>query len=295
MGEEQASANLAKLPAPYLLEHVTERARLRAGVKAWLVRMHQMHCSGRPRVLGSRSAAPGHTVRDVNPLCLRKATALLCAVVSTCAQARVGEPQAAIERRLLAPGVGKLLTLGEIDGPRGPRTANPGPGQRPEASEASRRRPSEPPHRRFERLFPAGARERAYWKTALARQMSVDDGWQVHVVYLGDRSTLEAYQRVGEALNEFEVMALLAVNRGGSSWRKVEKEASAKSALGYAYELEDGTLRARQQGNWLLIFSNRLDEYAAERLAEEKAREALEQEQMKRLQQQKAPESVAGL
>lgn len=247
-----------------------------------------------PRVFGSLQGGARRNVRGVNPLCLRKATALLCALVSTCAYARVGELQVAIERRLLAPGVGKLLALADPDEPRSPRPSN-GSGNNPhQRPDPSRRRTGEPPHRRFERLFPQGAHERVYWKSAVTRQLSPDDGWEVHVVYLGDRSTLEAYQRVGEALNEYEAMALLAVNRGSSSWRRVEKESGAKSALGYAYELEDGTLRARQQGNWLLIFSTRLDEYAEQRLAEEKALQALEQERLKRLQQQKAPESVAG-
>lgn len=216
--------------------------------------------------------------------------ALLCAVAATPAHARIGESQSLIERRLLAPGVGKLLAQGDVDeSPRNRPASNPAG-----RAEAARRRASEPPHRKFQRLFPDGIRERAYWKSAQGHQLSTDDGWEVHVVFLADRSTLEAYQRVGDSLNEFEVMGLLAVQRGGSTWRRVEKEKAGGSALGYTYELEDGTLRARQQGNWLLIFSSRLDEYAEQRLHEEQALAELDREQLKRLQQKKAPESIAG-
>jgi hypothetical protein len=191
-----------------------------------------------------------------------------------------------IERRILQPNLGKTFF-------------RPKPKEKEkEDRNAERERLKEEKEQPFydaRKFFPAGTSEAVYWKSALSTQLSNDNGWKVHVFYMGGRSALEAYRRVGEGLNDFEVRALLAANRGGSSWRRTSGEGGGTEGIAYDYELEDGSLRARQQGNWLMIYSMRLNAYVIEQQKiakdlsdKEAAREKLEQ-------QAKAPESVMGL
>jgi hypothetical protein len=216
--------------------------------------------------------------------------ALLASVVSTClapnAIARIGETQDVIERRILQPNLGKAFFRAK-DKDRDSRDAR-------EAEREKLKEEREQPFNDAKKFFPADTREGVYWKSALAGQMSNDNGWKVHAFYMGGRSSLEAYHRMGENLNEFEVRALLAANRGASSWRKVSQEGGGTDGIGYDYELEDGSMRAKQKGDWLMIFSTRLDNYVIEQQKIAKDLKDKEKERLKVEQQGKAPESVMG-
>lgn len=216
--------------------------------------------------------------------------AFLASIVSTClapnALARVGETQDVVERRIMQPNLGKAFF----------RTKDKDKDSR-EAREAERERVKEEREQPFndaKKFFP-DTREGIYWKSALAGQMSNDNGWKVHVFYMGGRSALEAYHRVGENLNEFEVRALLTANRGTSSWRKAAQEGGGTDGIGYDYELEDGSMRAKQKGDWFMIFSTRLDNYIVEQQKIARDLKDKEKERLKVEQQGKAPESVMGL
>jgi hypothetical protein len=196
--------------------------------------------------------------------------------------ARVGETQDAVERRLLQPNLGKLFFRPKASGD-----------QRDERER--QREEKDQPFNDARKFFPADTREGIYWKSALSTQLSNDNGWKVHVFYAGGRSMLEAYRRVGEPLNEFEVRALLAVNRGASSWKKVVSEGGGVNGIGHDFELEDGSLRAKQKGDWLMIFSSRLDAYVVEQQKAAKELRDRENDKLKQEQQGRAPESVMGL
>lgn len=196
--------------------------------------------------------------------------------------ARVGETQDAIERRILQPNLGKTFF-------------RPKPDDKDRNAERERQREErEQPFTDARKFFPSGTTERVYWKSALASQLSSDNGWKVHVFYMGGHSALEAYRRMGAGLNEFEIRALLAANRGSSSWKRVSGEGGGINGIAYDYELEDGSLRAKQQGNWLMIFSTRLNTYVIEQQKIAKADSDKEAEKLKLEQQAKAPESVIG-
>jgi len=208
---------------------------------------------------------------------------LLAVVPSQLLLARVGETQADVERRILQPNLGKLYFRAK-DKDKESR----------DAERERLREERELPFAEAEQFFPADARLAVYWKSAVANQLSNDNGWKVHVLYVGGRSALEAYRRVGDSLNEFEVRALLAANRGGSSWRKMSNDGGGTSGIGYDYELEDGSMRAKQQGDWLMIFSTRLDNYVVAQQKVAKDLKDKETERLKKEQQAKAPESVTG-
>jgi hypothetical protein len=88
---------------------------------------------------------------------------------------------------------------------------------------------------------------------------------------------------------------LLAVNRGSSLWKKISSEGGGTNGIGYDYELEDGSMRAKQKGEWLMIFSTRLDTYVIEQQKTAKEIRDRENDQLKQQQQGRAPESVMGL
>lgn len=207
------------------------------------------------------------------------ASVLLALSVSSVASARIGETQADVERRLLQPNVGKLFFKAKDN---------------KEPDRQQQREEKEQPFVQVREFFPNDTKEGVYWKSAVSSHLSGDDGWKVHVFYAGGRSMLEAYKRVGEGLSDFEVRALLSFNRGGSAWKKIQQEGGGTNGIGYDYELEDGSLRAKQQGNWLMIFSAKLDAYVVD---QQKAAKVLrDQEKARKLleQQNRAPESVAG-
>lgn len=196
--------------------------------------------------------------------------------------ARVGEAQDVIERRLLQPDLGRQFFQSKEK-------------ETPQMERARLKEQSEQPFNEARKFFPVNSRAAVYWKSAVAKQLSNENGWKVYVFYAVGRSMLEAYNRVGDDLSEFEVRALLAANQGASSWRKSSNAGGGVNGIGYDFELEDGSMRAKQKGNWLIIFSARLDEYviAQQVIAkEEEAKEAA----LKKIEQQKtAPVSVIGL
>jgi hypothetical protein len=197
------------------------------------------------------------------------------------ASARVGETRDAIERRILQPNVGKVFFRGKEKENR-------------DAERERAREEREQPFYETRKFFPAETQELIYWKSAVGSQLSSENGWKVHVFYMGGRSSLEAYRRMGDGLNEFEIRALLAMNRGSSVWKKITAEGGGTSGIGHDYELEDGSLRAKQQGNWLMIFSTRLDAYVVEQQKIAKEARDRDTERQKQEQQGKAPESVMG-
>lgn len=207
---------------------------------------------------------------------------LISLLLAVSAQARVGETQDVIERRILQPNLGKMFFK--------PRDRD-----NPAAERERQREEREQPFYAAKAFFPADTKEGVYWKSALANQLSSENGWKVHVFYLAGRSVLEAYRREGQGLNEFEVRALLAANRGASSWKRLSSEGGGVNGIGYDYELEDGSMRAKQQGNWLMIFSTRLDTYVVEQQKVAKELRDRETEKTRLEQQSKAPESVMGL
>lgn len=193
--------------------------------------------------------------------------------------ARVGETQGALEKRILQPGLGKLFS----------RVSDA-------AKDKEKPRKKDDDYLKDIRaMVPADAHEMTYWKSAVANQLSNDTGWKIEVLFVGGRSVLESYRRVGDSLNEFEVRGILALNKGNSSWKKSGRDNSGVNGIGYDYELEDGSLRAKQQDNWFVVFSTKLDNYVMQQqVSAKELRDALK-EQQKRDQAMKAPESVAGL
>lgn len=227
-----------------------------------------------------------HRCGTVNTL-IPRITATLVAVGSVLSfvspvQARVGETRAEIERRLLQPNLGKMYFR--------PKDKDNRDAERERVREAR-----EQPFNDARKHFPPDTQEAIYWKSALANQLSSDNGWKVHVFFVAGRSALEAYRRTGAPLNEFEVRALLAANRGGSVWKKVSGEGGGTNGIAYDFELEDGSLRAKQQGNWFMIYSTRLNAYVIEQQKIAKELRDKELEALKQEQQSKAPESVLGL
>lgn len=200
-------------------------------------------------------------------------------------QARVGETQDGVERRILQPNVGKTYFKSK---------ANPKDREGRDEERARLREEKEQPFNTVKDFFPANS-EGVYLKSAVSGQLNSENAWKIHVFYVGGRSALEAYKRVGEPLNEFEVRALLSVNRGSSSWKKSSSDGGGTDGIGYDYELEDGSLRARQQGNWLMIYTVKLDLYVIEQ--QKAAKELRDKEKAKQQADQasKAPESVLGL
>lgn len=225
------------------------------------------------------------------PVLLKTIVALGAAVVAaglaTKAHARIGDTEAQMDARILQPGLGKNFSW-------------PKDMRRGELERIQREMPTGP----FAYLLPGeadGWREQIFWKTAVRGQMSGGDGWRVHVYYLKGRSVLELYKREGAKLNEFEVNGLLAVVRGGQAWRKVEGKKDPKAAgdtvIGYDFELGDdgeGTVRAKQQGDWLMIFHKRFDDYLIERKARWDANEDLRKAEERTRNQQTAPASLEG-
>jgi len=196
--------------------------------------------------------------------------------------ARVGETQDAVERRLLQPGLGRLFFQSKEK-------------ETPAMERARIKEMNEQPFNEARKFFPADSKAAVYWKSAIAKQLSNENGWKIFVFYTAGRSVLEGYNRVGEELSEFEVRAILAANQGGSSWRKNSAAGGGVNGIGYDFELEDGSLRAKQKGNWLMIFSARLDEYVIAQQTIAKETEAKESALKKIEQQKTAPVSVIGL
>jgi hypothetical protein len=209
--------------------------------------------------------------------------------------ARVGETQEMLEKRLLQPGVGKLYPRPtepkekDKDKDKDKKTA-----KEREAERQQRKEAQDDPLKDVRPFLPAETHEMFYWKSAVANQLSNDTGWKVDVLYIGGRSALEIYKRVGDSLSSFEVKGILNINRGNSSWKKVTNEGGGTNGIGYNFELEDGSLRASQQDGWIMVFSVKLDNYVMQQQLAAKAENDRQLDQQKREQALKAPESVSG-
>jgi hypothetical protein len=216
-------------------------------------------------------------MRFTTPLPL--ACVLVSLLASVPASARVGETQDEFEKRLLQPSVGKFVL----------RDKNPDPAKEEEILRQQ-------PFNDVRIHFPAGTRERKYWKSAVPNVLSNEDGWRVHVFFEDSRSVMEAYQRVGDTLNEFEIRNILRANQGASEWRKIEPESleSRASAIGCDYQLADGSLRARVVNGWLLVYSTKLDNHVKEQLRIIDEKRSNQQNERVRNQQISAPGSTSG-
>ncbi len=114
-------------------------------------------------------------VITLNP---RVAFSFLTVAVFSCsglpAFARVGETQEVIERRILQPNLGKLFFRAK-DKDKNPR----------DAERDRLREEQDQPFNDVKKFFTPDTREGVYWKSALSAQLSNDDGWRVHVFYMG--------------------------------------------------------------------------------------------------------------
>jgi len=194
--------------------------------------------------------------------------------------ARVGEPKDDLERRLLRPFVGKFI----------PREKNPDA-----AKEAEILR--QQPFNEARSHFPPGIRERKYWKSAVPNMLSNENGWRIHVFFNDNVSVLEAYQRVGDALNEFEIQNILRANQGASEWRRIDPDSleAKASAIGCTHQSADGTLRAKVAGDWLMVYSTALDSYVKEQLRLAEENRVRQQEELNKVRQSTAPGSTDGI
>lgn len=204
-------------------------------------------------------------------------------LIPVAASARVGETQEDFEHRILQPFVGKII----------PREK---PSDIPKEARDEEQLLRQQPFYETKPHFPDGTRERKYWKSAVPNMLSNENGWRVHVFFHEGRSVMEAYLRVGDSLNEFEIRNILRANQGTSEWRAVEVDSleSRASAIGCDYQLADGTMRARVVGNWLLVFSAKLDTHVKEQLRILAANRANQQEEKARTQQATASGSTSG-
>ena len=104
----------------------------------------------------------------ITPKSARLALSLFClgALPLAPLSARVGETQDVIERRLLQPNLGRLhFQAKEKDNK--------------EAERVRAKELKEQPFNEARKFFPAEAREATYWKSAVARQLSNDNGWKI--------------------------------------------------------------------------------------------------------------------
>lgn len=208
---------------------------------------------------------------------------LICIVCLTgftpTARARVGETKEEFERRLLRPYIGKIIM----------RERTPDA-----AKEAETLR--QQPFNDVRVHFPTGIRERKYWKSAVPNTLSNENGWRIHVFFEDNASVLEAYQRIGDTLTVFEIENILHANQGTSEWKPVEPDSleAKASAIGCTYQLTDGSLRAKVVGDWLLVYSVKLDAHVKEQLRVIEDNRAKNQEEQNKARKSAAPGSTEG-
>lgn len=209
-------------------------------------------------------------------------TALLFAVNP--ASARIGDTPEQMSGRMLQPNVGKNFSWPK------------------EMSERERtRQETENPLKPHVYLLPTEAREwreEIFWKTAIKGHLSNESGWRIYAYFYKGRSAVELYRRVGESLNDFEVSGILARLRGADTWRKAERKQNGDTVIGYDFELGEATapvLRARRQGDWLVVFNARFDAFLFERKTRWDENETVRREAERKTQAEKAPESVEGI
>ncbi len=200
-----------------------------------------------------------------------------------CLEARIGDNIDQMNGRMLQPSIGKFFSW--------PKDMD---------ERAKERALKENPLYPFASLLPTAEddwREQIYWKSAMSKQLSNEDGWRVHVYFLRGSSVLECYRRVGNSLNEFEINALLARVRGNQTWRKIPRKENGETVLGFEYELgENGqeSLRARRQGDWFIIYHKRLDDLLVARKAKWDALEEKRKAEERAIHEKTAPVSVDG-
>ncbi len=210
---------------------------------------------------------------------LRKIVVVLSLILTASwAQARVGETQAQLEQRMLKEGLGKVFSISK------------------NTSERDRDKlDKENPLSGLRLYFPEGTKDVVYWKTSIKQRINADEGWRLYVVYYRGVSVFEAYKRVGTKLSEFEINALLNRNRSSDApWTKVPKDEAKESAFGYGYKLtkeDTDVLRAKVQGEALLIFSAKFDATVYENRKEQSERN---RELDRKVQQEKLPDSIEG-
>jgi hypothetical protein len=198
--------------------------------------------------------------------------------------ARIGDTPELLASRILQPNLGRYFSWPkEMD------------------EQARERAIKDNPLHAFVYLLPPSGddwREQIFWKSALRKQFSNSNGWRIHAYYLKGRSVVECYRRVGEELNEFEVNAILVRMRGEDTWQKVGAEQKVATIIGYDYELGalgSESLRARRQGDWLIVYHKRFDDFLLERKDRWDANEAVRKSEEKAQNEKLAPVSVEGI
>jgi hypothetical protein len=106
-------------------------------------------------------------------------------------------------------------------------------------------------------------------------------GWDIHVLYVGDRSVLEVYKRSREisgGMTTSEFNQLLKLHAGDSYWKKLSRPAEGEERLsifGCDMEREDGEVRAKRlDKQTLLVVTRELDEELARRKAQQEESDA---------------------
>lgn len=193
------------------------------------------------------------------------------------AEARVGDTTDQMERRMVQPNLGRVFSWRNVE----------------ERQRTQMER--ENPITTVRRFFPEEMSEAVFFKSAERGRLNSENGWRVHVHYFNGRSVVEAYRRVGPGLNEFEVNAILALNRvGGQAWERVARTDAGESVLGYEFQMGEDGLRARVQGNWMVIYLTRFDKLLVENRRKAQEEAALNNEELRKKQAEEAPASVYG-
>ncbi|MFP4261237.1 MAG: hypothetical protein ACLFS1_09180 [Opitutales bacterium] len=157
------------------------------------------------------------------------------------AQARIGESRSSLETRLFNSG---------------------GVEYNDDDMVASRKKGK--PYTKLDGVMPASADVRIYYKSAEGIRTKpselsgrrVGSGWDVHVLYINGKSVMELYERSG-SMSDFEMNRLLAVQSGGSFWKKVGKDdKEMPSAFGFSMIRDDEKVRAKKSGRNGLLFVN---------------------------------------
>jgi len=173
-------------------------------------------------------------------LALLLTSIVLTTVAPSSLDARIGERRESIERRLTSSG---------------------GIVYRDDAVEEMRRKGM--PYLQYLEILDSSADVRIYFKTADGRKPTsselaekrMNQGWDVHVVYVGGKSAIEIYKR-SQAMSEFELNQLIALQGGGSGWKKLKKGATEATAFGYEMVSNDGSVRAKKMGSDRILFVN---------------------------------------
>lgn len=168
-------------------------------------------------------------------------------------EARIGESQESIERRLLASG---------------------GIVYRDDQVKSNRSRGL--PYRKYLDFLPEETEVRIYFKSSDGRKPKSSDmeegnmssGWDIHVLYVRGKSVLEVYKR-SQSMTDPELNLLLTLLGQGSYWKKVkpnpEDTESPPSAFGYTMLRSDGMVRGKSLGSdRLMVFDVAFDVGLAE-------------------------------